>query len=180
MSDAEKHLLQELRFQLAVTRAMLGTLDLDQILYIILSGITHGDGLGFNRAGLFLADEREPVLRLRMAVGPSDDEDDEEMPIDGTGTFELAEIKDVAGLSCGVIKFKIALNLELPQGAKADMSIKGTALYSLKFRTFVDLKMKGTMKIEGEMEQMGMTMEMNMGGELKSEYKVKVLPKSQD
>jgi len=36
---------------------MLSTLDVEQNLYVILSGITSGDGLGFNRAYLFLVDE---------------------------------------------------------------------------------------------------------------------------
>ncbi len=65
-------LLKELRFQLVVTKAMLGTLDLDQVLYIILTGITHGDGLGMNRAFLFLADEGGRELRSSTAVGPAD------------------------------------------------------------------------------------------------------------
>ncbi len=65
--------LSELRFQLTVTRAMLGTLNLDQILYIILSGITHGDGLNFNRAFLFLAGEDSKEIRASTAVGPNDE-----------------------------------------------------------------------------------------------------------
>ncbi len=62
--------LKELTFQLTVTRAMLGALDLDQVLYIILSGITHGEGLNFNRAVLFLARERRAELRVSAAAGP--------------------------------------------------------------------------------------------------------------
>lgn len=66
-----EQLLKEARFQLDVTRAMLGTLELDQILYIILSGITHGEGMSFNRAILFLADTSGD-LRASTAVGPAD------------------------------------------------------------------------------------------------------------
>jgi diguanylate cyclase (GGDEF)-like protein len=73
MTEPQKDpLLKELRFQLTVTRAMLGTLELDQVLYIILTGITHGEGLGFNRAFLFLADEAGRELRAREAAGPAD------------------------------------------------------------------------------------------------------------
>ncbi len=72
-ASSTEPLLKELGFQLTVTRAMLGTLELDQILYIILSGITHGDGLGFNRAFLFLADEEGRELRASTAAGPADD-----------------------------------------------------------------------------------------------------------
>ncbi|NMB75172.1 MAG: sensor domain-containing diguanylate cyclase [Myxococcales bacterium] len=64
-------LLGKLRFQLTVTSAMLGTLELDQILYIILSGITHGEGLGFNRAFLFLSEDSGQELKAYTAVGPT-------------------------------------------------------------------------------------------------------------
>jgi len=48
---------------------MLGALDLDRVLYIMLSGLTHGDGLRFNRAILFLADESGRELYASTAVG---------------------------------------------------------------------------------------------------------------
>ncbi len=51
---------RELSLLKSVTGAMLGTLDLDQILYVILSGITSAEGLGFNRA-----------FRVVMALGPA-------------------------------------------------------------------------------------------------------------
>ena len=65
---------KELEFRMAVTTAMLSTLDLEQILYIILSGITSGDGLGFNRSFLFLVDEAGRNLRVVMALGPTSKE----------------------------------------------------------------------------------------------------------
>lgn len=68
-------LLKELTFQLTVTRAILQTVELDQILYIILSGITHGDGLNFNRALLFLAWDRRNELRISRSAGPANGED---------------------------------------------------------------------------------------------------------
>jgi len=57
-------------FQLTLTRALLETLDPRRILYVILSGITAGDGLGFNRAFLLLADEGGRALRGHLAIGP--------------------------------------------------------------------------------------------------------------
>ncbi len=62
----ERKILQE------ITRAMLGQLELPRLLHAILTGMTAGGavGLGFNRAVLLLADEREGVLRAVMAVGP--------------------------------------------------------------------------------------------------------------
>ena len=60
-TDLER-VVKELEFRTTVTTAMLGTLDLEQILYVILSGITSGDGLGFNRAFLFLTAETGRAL----------------------------------------------------------------------------------------------------------------------
>jgi diguanylate cyclase (GGDEF)-like protein len=57
-------------FQLTLTRAMLETLELKRILYVILSGITAGDGLDFNRAFLFLADRGRRRLNGQLAMGP--------------------------------------------------------------------------------------------------------------
>jgi diguanylate cyclase (GGDEF)-like protein len=73
--DELSQLLKDLEFRSAVTAAMLETLDLDQILYVILSGITSGDGLGFNRAFLFLDDETGRHLRVTMALGPASTDD---------------------------------------------------------------------------------------------------------
>jgi len=73
--EAKSHLLlRELEFRMAVTTAILSTLDLDQILYVILSGITSGDGLGFNRALLLLDDDSRRFLQVRMAMGPASEE----------------------------------------------------------------------------------------------------------
>ncbi len=57
-------------FHLTLTRALLETLDPERILYVILSGLTAGDGLGFNRAFVLLADEGDRALRGHLAIGP--------------------------------------------------------------------------------------------------------------
>lgn len=44
--------------------------EIDKVLYTILTGVTSGSGLGFNRAMLFLLDEKERALVGKMAVGP--------------------------------------------------------------------------------------------------------------
>ena len=41
--------MRDLAFELEVTAAILRTLEIDQILYVVLSGVTSGEGLGFNR-----------------------------------------------------------------------------------------------------------------------------------
>lgn len=62
-------------FPLTLTRALLETLELPKILYAILTGATAGDGLGFNRAFLWLEDEGQRALRGQLAVGPRSGEE---------------------------------------------------------------------------------------------------------
>ena len=53
-----------------ISNAMRTTLKLDQILYIILTALTSHEGLGFNRAMLFLVNEKEQILEGVMGIGP--------------------------------------------------------------------------------------------------------------
>ncbi len=53
-----------------ITNAMRTTLNLNQILYIILTALTAHDGLGFNRAMLFLVNEEGDTLEGIMGIGP--------------------------------------------------------------------------------------------------------------
>jgi signal transduction histidine kinase len=53
-----------------VSMAMQATVDLERLLHIILSGVTAGEGLGFNRAMLFLLSEERTVIEGRMGLGP--------------------------------------------------------------------------------------------------------------
>ena len=46
------------------------TLKLDEVLYIILTCVTSHEGLGFNRAMLFLVNERKRTLMGKMGIGP--------------------------------------------------------------------------------------------------------------
>ncbi|MBN1404924.1 MAG: sensor domain-containing diguanylate cyclase [Candidatus Omnitrophica bacterium] len=55
-----------------ISNAMRTTLKLPEVLYIILTAVTSHDGLGFNRAMLFLMDEKEKILEGTMGIGPSD------------------------------------------------------------------------------------------------------------
>lgn len=70
----EKELIkrnQELSRLFFISSAMRSTLDLNRLLRMILTAVTMGDGLGFNRAVLFLVDEEKKVLKGAMGVGPS-------------------------------------------------------------------------------------------------------------
>lgn len=72
--NVEKELVrrnQELSRLFFISSAMRGTLELDRLLRMILTAVTMGDGLGFNRAILFLVDENKNVLKGAMGVGPA-------------------------------------------------------------------------------------------------------------
>lgn len=58
-----------------IGEALYGTMDLDEVLHLVLVGVTAGPGLGFNRAFLLLADEKGVALRGRLAIGPADAEE---------------------------------------------------------------------------------------------------------
>jgi diguanylate cyclase (GGDEF)-like protein len=65
----------ELTILYEVSNAMRTTLKLDEILYIILTGVTAHAGLSFNRALLFLVNEKEKLIEGRMAIGPESGEE---------------------------------------------------------------------------------------------------------
>jgi diguanylate cyclase (GGDEF)-like protein len=65
----------ELGILYEVSSAMRTTLKLDEILYIILTGVTAHTGLGFNRAILFLVNEKDGVIEGRMGIGPESGEE---------------------------------------------------------------------------------------------------------
>ena len=73
-------LLQSFAFQSAslatlrtITNFMLQSTDVDQALYVLLSGITSGYSLGFNRAALFVWDGARKAFVGSKAIGPFDD-----------------------------------------------------------------------------------------------------------
>ncbi|MDD5292116.1 MAG: sensor domain-containing diguanylate cyclase [Candidatus Omnitrophica bacterium] len=65
----------ELSILYEVSNAMHTTLKLDEILYIILTGVTAHIGLGFNRAMLFLVNRNLGVLEGKMGIGPDTTEE---------------------------------------------------------------------------------------------------------
>ena len=65
----------ELKILYEVSNAMRTTLKLDEILYIILTGVTAHTGLGFNRAILFLVNEKERLIEGKMGIGPENGEE---------------------------------------------------------------------------------------------------------
>ncbi len=74
LKNVERELVrrnQELSRLFFISSAMRGTLELDRLLRMVLTAVTMGDGLGFNRAILFLVDEKKNSLRGAMGVGPT-------------------------------------------------------------------------------------------------------------
>ncbi|MDD5731060.1 MAG: diguanylate cyclase [Candidatus Omnitrophica bacterium] len=65
----------ELAILYEISNAMRTTLKLDEILYIILTGVTAHIGLGFNRAILFLVNEKEGLIEGKVAIGPESGEE---------------------------------------------------------------------------------------------------------
>jgi len=65
----------ELGILYEISNAMRTTLKLDEILYIILTGVTAHIGLGFNRAILFLVNEKDGLIEGKMAIGPETGEE---------------------------------------------------------------------------------------------------------
>jgi signal transduction histidine kinase len=55
-----------------VGKALQSTMEIERLLRIILTAVTAGDGLGFNRAFLLLVDEKDNMVKGRMAVGPAE------------------------------------------------------------------------------------------------------------
>jgi len=60
----------ELNVFYEITQAMRTTLRLDEIFYIILTGITAHQGFGFNRSMLFLLEEETNRIKGVMGIGP--------------------------------------------------------------------------------------------------------------
>ena len=65
----------ELDILYEISNAMRTTLKLEEILYIILTGVTCHIGLGFNRAMLFLLNEKENALEGKIGIGPDTGEE---------------------------------------------------------------------------------------------------------
>jgi signal transduction histidine kinase len=78
LSDLEWRLekkINELSILCELGKVLTSTLNLEEILQIVLIGVTAGQGLAFNRAFLLLLDQTGDELEGKMAIGPSDPEE---------------------------------------------------------------------------------------------------------
>lgn len=69
----EQRALAKLAILHQISDYIQAAVDLDKILHVVLTGVTAGYGLGFNRAALFLLDERSEQLVGRMGIGHLDE-----------------------------------------------------------------------------------------------------------
>lgn len=70
---------------------MQGTLHIDRLLHLILTCVTAGTALGFNRARLFLVDKKRNAVYGKMAVGPSSYEEAVKVWNEITSKYESLE-----------------------------------------------------------------------------------------
>ena len=66
---------RQLEILYEISNAMRTSLQLEEVLYIILTGVTSHAGLGFNRAMLFLANDATKQLEGVMGIGPGSGEE---------------------------------------------------------------------------------------------------------
>jgi two-component system sensor histidine kinase HydH len=75
MAQEHKKRAKELSTLWELNKALLTTVNFERILHLALTAITIGEGLKFNRAMLFLVNEKDRILEGTMAVGPDSAEE---------------------------------------------------------------------------------------------------------
>lgn len=70
-----RHRIEELSVLAQISQVVSSAQDTEEVVKVILTGVTARQGLGFNRAFLFLADENTGELTGRLAIGPNDAEE---------------------------------------------------------------------------------------------------------
>jgi len=71
LQEELKKARQELLLLYEIGNLIRTTLLLDEVIYLILSAVTSHEGLGYNRAILFMVDETGTSLEGRMGIGPT-------------------------------------------------------------------------------------------------------------
>jgi signal transduction histidine kinase len=75
MAQEHEKRVKELSTLWELNKALLTTVNFERILHLTLTAITIGEGLKFNRAMLFLVNEKDRVLEGTVAVGPDSAEE---------------------------------------------------------------------------------------------------------
>lgn len=74
ITDREKR-IHQLSLLIQLSDALQYTLKLDKVFQLVLTCVTAGHALGFNRAMLFLLNQEQDAICGRMAIGPSNQEE---------------------------------------------------------------------------------------------------------
>ena len=126
----EKELIrrnQELSRLFFVSSTMRGTLDLERVLNMVLVTVTMSDGLGFNRAVLFLVDEENGTLRSQLGVGPSSAEEASkiwtELAREGKGLRETMKSIEEGPLEAETLLSKLGITIEIPLNAESALAM---------------------------------------------------------
>ncbi|MFH1868345.1 MAG: diguanylate cyclase [Candidatus Omnitrophota bacterium] len=169
-AKAELWLLHE------IGNAMRTTLNLQEVLYVILSAVTSREGLGFNRAMLFLVNKDRKVLEGEMGIGPTDAEEahqiwskieDESLSLEKiVEMFHRIDSHVTKALLNNLVK-EIRLPLKDDSGILAMCALEGMnfevttkelrakikdpVLDKLKAHHFVCVPLKGKRKVQGSL-----------------------------
>jgi signal transduction histidine kinase len=113
-------LREELRILTEVAAALSSSAELSRVLRVILTGATASEGLGFNRAFLFLADDDATSLNGHLAIGPRSGEEAADIwtHIDETGKTFAQMLTDNAPDSQNIdpiTSLIIGLSIDLQQ-----------------------------------------------------------------
>jgi len=139
--DLEKELNRvhkELSVLYDISKAMRMTLELNHILYIILTGVTTHSGLGFNRAILFLANKEKRCLECKMVIGPESGERAQEIwqyfERENPKLEELISIPKVSQITHQSSLYHALKELKIPLHGEhktllSEAYIKGTTLH---------------------------------------------------
>ncbi len=110
----------ELNILYEISNAMRTTLKLEEILYIILTGVTAHAGLGFNRAMLFLVNKKEGFIEGKMGIGPHTGEEagriwkqieQQRMTLDDlVGVFKFSKSSLDSQFNQQVVRLKFPIN----------------------------------------------------------------------
>jgi len=126
----EKELIrrnQELSRLFFISSAMRGTLDLDRVLHMVLVTVTMSDGLGFNRAVLFLVDEEMMSLSAQLGVGPSNSNEAHkiwhDLAEEGRSLREIMNEIEEGPLEPESLLMKLGVSIEIPLSADSALAL---------------------------------------------------------
>lgn len=101
------------------------TLELDKLLHIILTCVTFGHALGFNRAGILLVDEERKTLKGRMAVGPANAGEAYRIWHElSQRTLELEELIDTSPPRADTTLDRLVQRVSIPMNDNEDMLVR--------------------------------------------------------